>query len=203
MRLSEIVKNLSSEARELNSESIAACDVAAASYTASYVLTYILLELDRLRVGFKIPTFVSKGGEIYRDFSSRIKQASWSHPSHEASKKPVAIAEKPAAAVLPETSPSHESIWVAVLLPARLHTGPSVDTPISNFYAVGTPLRATRFRHDWFEITESNTSQSGWIYRKYLGEISHSEQSKITSQEAQRQSHVVKVPVPTASINGK
>ena len=111
MRLSEIVKNLSSEARELNSESIAACDVAAASYTASYVLTYILLELDRLRVGFKIPTFVSKGGEIYRDFSSRIKQASWSHPSHEASKKPVAIAEKPAAAVLPETSPSHEFGW--------------------------------------------------------------------------------------------
>jgi len=186
MRLSEIVKNLSSQVRELNSESIAVCDVAAASYTASYVLTCILRELDHSRVGFKILTFVSKGGEIYRDFSSHIKQASSSHPSHEASKKTVALAEKPAVAVLPETSPSHESIWAAVLL-ARLHAGPSVGAPISNFYAVGTPLRATRFRNDWFEITESNTSQSAWKYRKYLGEISNSEQSKITPQEAQRQ----------------
>src|SRR5262249_59260588 len=96
-----------------------ACYVAAAAYTASFVAWYILLELDRSRVGVKIPTFVSKGGEIYRDFSSRLKQASYP-------KKPVAIAEEPAAAVLPETSPSHESIWVTVLLLARLHTGLSV-----------------------------------------------------------------------------
>jgi hypothetical protein len=114
---------------------VVACYVAAAAYTASFVASYILLELDRSRVGAK----VSKGGEIYRDFSSRIKQASYP-------KKPVAIAEEPAAAVLPETSPSHESMWVMVLLLARLHTGPSVDTPISHFYAVSTPLRATRQR---------------------------------------------------------
>src|SRR5262249_10611856 len=94
---------------------VVACYVAAAAYTASFVASYILLELDRSRVGAKIPTFVSKGGEIYRDFSSRIKQASYP-------KKPVAIAEEPAAA------------------------GPSVDTPISHFYAVSTPLRATRQR---------------------------------------------------------
>jgi hypothetical protein len=116
-----------------------ACYVAAAAYTASFVASYILLELDLSRVGAKIPTSVSKRGEIYRDFSSRIKQASYP-------KKPVAIAEEPAAAVLPETSPSHESMWVTVLLLARLHTGPSVDTPISHFYAVSTPLRATRQR---------------------------------------------------------
>src|SRR5262249_55124012 len=84
---------------------VVACYVAAAAYTVSFVV----LELDRSRVGFKIPTFVSKGGEIYRDVSSRIKQASYP-------KKPVAIAEEAAAAVLPETSPSHESIWVTVLL---------------------------------------------------------------------------------------
>ena len=117
---------------------VVACYVAAAAYTASFVASDILLELDRSRVGVKIPTFVSKGGEIYRDFSSRI-QASYS-------KKPVAIAKEPPAAVLPETSRSHESIWVTVLLLARLHTGPSVDTPISHFYAVSTPLRATRQR---------------------------------------------------------
>jgi hypothetical protein len=123
---------------------VIACYVAAA-YTASFVASYILLDLDRSRVGVKIPTFVSKGGDV----SSRIKQASYP-------KKPVAIAEEPAAAVLAETSPSHESIWVTVLLLARLHTGPSVDAPISHFYAASTPLRATRFRNDWFELTEPN-----------------------------------------------
>jgi hypothetical protein len=58
---------------------VVACYVAVASYIASYVVSYILLELDRSRIGFKISTF--KGGEIYRDFSSRIKQASSFHPS--------------------------------------------------------------------------------------------------------------------------
>jgi hypothetical protein len=88
---------------------VVACCVAVASYIASYVVSYILLQLDRSRIGFKISTF--KGGEIYREFSSRIKQASSFHPSYEAPKKPAAIAEKLAAAVLPETSPSHESIY--------------------------------------------------------------------------------------------
>lgn len=91
---------------------VVTCYVAVASYTASYVVSYILLELDRSHIGFKLPTF--KGGEIYRDFSSRIKQASSFHPSYEAPKKPVAIAEKPATAV-PETS--HESIYI--LNPSR------------------------------------------------------------------------------------
>ena len=91
---------------------VVTCYVAVASYTASYVVSYILLELDRSHIGFKLPTF--KGGEIYRDFSSRIKQASSFHPSYEAPKKPVAIAEKPATAV-PETS--HESIHI--LNPSR------------------------------------------------------------------------------------
>jgi hypothetical protein len=55
----------------------------------------------------------------------------------------------------------------------------------NHFYGVGTPLRAVRYRNDWFEITEPSTS--GWIYRKYLGAISHSEQGKIASQETQGQ----------------
>jgi len=92
--------------------------------------------------------------------------------------------------------PYHESSWVMVLLPARVHTGPSVDTPTIHFYAVGTPVRALRYRNDWFEITEPITSKSGWIYRKYLGAISSSEQGKMALQEAQRQKPVVKVSVP-------
>jgi hypothetical protein len=51
-----------------------------------------------------------------------------------------------------------------------------------HFYAIGTPLRAVRYRNDWFEITEPSTSKSGWIYRKYLGAISNSEQGKIASR---------------------
>ena len=77
-----------------------------------------------------------------------------------------------------------------VLLPARVHTGPSVDTPIINFYPVGTPLRVRSYRPDWFEIIEPSTSKTGWIYHKYLGAISDSEQSKIASREAQAQSLV-------------
>ena len=83
-----------------------------------------------------------------------------------------------------------------VLLPARVHTGPSVDTPTSHFYPVGTPLRATRYQHDWFEIIEPSTSKTGWIYRKYLGAISDSEQTKIVSQEAQGRSPIDQVSVP-------
>jgi hypothetical protein len=152
-------------------------------------------ELGRSRVGFTIPSSVANREEIYKDSSSFTKQAISVHPSNEVPNKPRAIIEKPAAAVLPET-PYHESTWVMVLLPARVHTGPSVDTPISHFYSVGTPLRTTRYRRDWFEIIEPSTSKSGWIYRKYLGAISDSEQSKIASQETQAQSAVAEAPVP-------
>jgi hypothetical protein len=168
-----------------------------ASYVAiaSYIASPIVYELRRPSIGFKIPTTVSTHGQTYKGSSSRTKQTSSVHPSYEVPNKPLAIIEKPAAAVLPET-PYHESTWVTVLLPARVHTGPSVDTPISHFYAVGTTLRATRDSNDWFEISEPGTSKSGWIYRKYLGAISNSEQSKIASQEAQGQRPVAEVSVP-------
>jgi len=66
-------------------------------------------------------------------------------------------------------------------------------------YPVGTPLRATRYQRDWFEIIEPSTSKTGWIYRKYLGAISDSEQSKIASQEAQGQSPAAEASVPAKS----
>jgi len=155
-------------------------------------------DLGRSRVALKIPTSVANREEIHEDSSSRTKQTSSVHPSNEVPNKPLATIEKPAAAVLPET-PYHESTWVMVLLPARVHTGPSVDTPTSHFYPVGTPLRATRYQHDWFEIIEPSTSKTGWIYRKYLGAISDSEQSKIASQEAQGQSPAAEASVPAKS----
>jgi len=168
-----------------------------ASYVAiaSYIASPILHDLGRSRVGFKIPSSVANREEIHKDARSFTKLTSSLHPSNEVPNKPLGIIEKPAAAVLPET-PYHESTWVMVLIPARVHTGPSVDTPISHFYPVGTPLRATRYQRDWFEIIEPSTSKTGWIYRKYLGAISDSEQSKIASQEAQTQSPAAQASVP-------
>ena len=166
-----------------------------ASYVAiaSYIASPILHDLGRSRVGFKIPSSVANREEIHKDARSFTKLTSSLHPSNEVPNKPLGIIEKPAAAVLPET-PYHASTWVMVLIPARVHTGPSVDTPISHFYPVGTPLRATRYRSDWFEIIEPSTSKTGWIYRKYLGAISNSEQSKIAAQGAQAQSAEISVP---------
>jgi hypothetical protein len=167
-----------------------------ASYVAvaSYIVSPIVYELGGSRVALKIPTSVVNREEIIRDSSWQAKQTISVHPSNEVTNEPLALIEKPAAAVLPET-PYHESTWVMVLLPARVHTGPSVDTPITHFYPVGTPLRAKRDQRDWFEIIEPSTSNTGWIYRKYLGAISDSEQSKIASQEAQGQSPVDQVSV--------
>ena len=171
-----------------------------ASYVAiaSYIASPILHDLGRSRVGFKIPSSVANREEIHKDARSFTKLTSSLHPSNEVPNKPLGIIEKPAAAVLPET-PYHESTWVMVLIPARVHTGPSVDTPIIQFYPVGTPLRATRYQRDWFEIIEPSTSKTGWIYRKYLGAISDSEQSKIASQEAQGQSPAAEASVPAKS----
>ena len=169
--------------------------IVVASYVAfaSYVASYVLHEFTRSRVELNSPTVIANLEEIHKDSNSPTKQTK-SVLSYEVTNNPVAIAERPAHSVLP--TPSRESTWVMVLLPARVHTGPSVDTPTIHFYAVGTPLRAVRYRNDWFEITEPSTSKSGWIYRKYLGAISNSEQGKIASQEAQGQRPVVKESIP-------
>lgn len=170
---------------------VVACYVAVASYTTAEIASYIGHQLDRPRVGFKIPTFASNRGEILKESSSQ--QPSSVHLSYEIPNKPVG--ENPAAVVLPER-PRQEAMLVTVLLPARVHTAPSVDTPINHFYAVGTPLHGTSYQNDWFEISEPGTSKSGWIYRKYLGAISNSEQSKMVLQEAQGQKPVADVSAP-------
>jgi len=170
--------------------------IVVASYVAfaSYVASYVVHEFTRSRVESNSPTFIANLEEIHKDSNSPTKQTRSGHPSYEVTNNPVAITERPSHSVPP--APSHESSWVMVLFPARVHTGPSVDTPTIHFYAVGTPLRAVRYRNDWFEITEPSTSKSGWIYRKYLGAISDSEQGEIALQEAQGQRPVAKVSVP-------
>jgi hypothetical protein len=136
-------------------------------------------ELGGPSVGFKLPTSVPNRGELQKEPSSQPTNSV--RLSAEVPKERKVIT-KSSAAVSPER-PHQDALWVTVLLPARVHTGPSVDTPISQFYPVGTPLRATRYQNDWFEISEPGSSSSGWIYRKYLGAISNSERGKVASQE--------------------
>jgi hypothetical protein len=160
--------------------------VALASYIAWPIVVY---NLGGSRVGLSAASSVANHGESLKGYSAPIEQTSSAFASYEVANKPMATPEKSAHAVSPGTN-YHESTWVTVLLPARVHTGPSVDTPITHFYVVGTSLRATRYWNDWIEVIESGASKSGWIYRKYLGAISNSEHSKIASLEMQAQNPV-------------
>jgi hypothetical protein len=119
--------------------------VVVASYVAfaAYIALPMVHELGRLQGGLSVASFLAKRTEIRKDYGSATKAP----PSFRAvPEKQEAKSERPATAALPSYN---EAIWVTVLLPARIHTGPSVDTPISNFYPVGTQLHATRYRNDW------------------------------------------------------
>jgi hypothetical protein len=73
------------------------------------------------------------------------------------------------------------SFWVEVLYPARLHRGPSVDTPIIGIEPIGTKLRVSRARQGWFEVSEPKTGDSGWIYGKYIGDVGDPTKVQIAS----------------------
>ena len=164
--------------------------IVVASYVAlaSYVTLPIVHEFSRSSVGFKMPISISNRDELQREPSSQPRNPV--QISAEVPNEGKMITKSPAA--VSTERPHQDALWVTVLLPAKVHTGPSVDTPISQFYPVGTPLRATRYQNDWFEISEPGSLQSGWIYRKYLGAIGKSERGKIASQEAQEQNPVVR-----------
>src|SRR6516164_2141427 len=153
--------------------------IVVASYVAlaSYVTSFIVRPPS---IGFKIPTSVSNSNRLQKEPRSQLTNSGQLSAEVPNERK---LITKSIAAVSPER-PHQDALWVTVLLPARVHTGPSVDTPISQFYPVGTPLHATRYQDDWFEIGEPGSSPSGWIYRKYLGAIGNSEPGKVASQEA-------------------
>jgi hypothetical protein len=153
--------------------------VALASYVAWSPVVY---ELGRSRAGVNIASSVANRAEADKDFSSPTEKTA-SLLSNEGPSRTVAT-PTPAAAPASAEADGDKPFWVTVLIPARVHTGPSVDTPISHFYPVATPLRVAGYRNDWFEVIEPGTAKSGWIYRKYLGAISESE---IASQKAKVQ----------------
>jgi hypothetical protein len=137
--------------------------VAFASYLAWPTIVY---QHGRSRAALDAPTSVANHGEMRKDGGSPTEQMSPALAAYEAPTKLAAQTTKSVPAALPE---SHELTWVTVLLPARVHAGPSINTPIIQVYSVGTPLHATRYWNDWIEVNEPDTSKSGWIYRKYLG----------------------------------
>jgi hypothetical protein len=82
--------------------------------------------------------------------------------------------------VTPEAT-SVGSPWVKVLLTARLHQGPSVETPIIGIQTSGARLYVIDNQHRWFQVINSDTGASGWIFWKYLGGIHDSEKMQIAS----------------------
>lgn len=68
------------------------------------------------------------------------------------------------------TSETHDedTQWVKTSLAAKLHSGPSVSTPVLTYYPVGTELRTTGQQSGWVKTIDPATSQQGWIYGIYL-----------------------------------
>jgi hypothetical protein len=77
-----------------------------------------------------------------------------------------------------------EAIWFVVSRAARLHAGPSVSSPITHFYPVGTELKLIGYAQGWFEVSDPLTLRQGWIYEKYyLQAISGPGQAQVALQD--------------------
>ena len=77
-----------------------------------------------------------------------------------------------------------EAIWLVVSRAARLHAGPSVSSPITHFYPVGTELKLISYAQGWFQVSDPATLRQGWIYEKYyLQAISGPGQTRLAVQD--------------------
>jgi Bacterial SH3 domain len=77
-----------------------------------------------------------------------------------------------------------EATWFVVSRAARLHAGPSVSSPITHFYPVGTELKLIGYAQGWFQVSDPATSRQGWIYEKYyLQAISGPGQTRVAVQD--------------------
>ena len=59
------------------------------------------------------------------------------------------------------------AIWLVVSRTAWLHADPSVSSPITHFYPVGTELKLIGYEQGWFHVSDPATLRQGWIYEKY------------------------------------
>ena len=77
-----------------------------------------------------------------------------------------------------------EAIWLVVSRAARLHVGPSVSSPTTHFYPVGTELKLIGYAQGWFQVSDPATLRQGWIYEKYyLQAISGPGQAQVALQD--------------------
>ena len=77
-----------------------------------------------------------------------------------------------------------EAIWLVVSRAARLHAGPSVSSPITHLYPVGTELKLIGYAQGWFQVSDPTTLRQGWIYEKYyLQAISGPGQTQLAAQD--------------------
>jgi hypothetical protein len=77
-----------------------------------------------------------------------------------------------------------EAIWLVVSRAARLHAGPSVSSPTTHFYPVGTELKLISYVQGWFQVSDPATLRQGWIYeRYYLQAISGPGQTRLAVQD--------------------
>ena len=84
-----------------------------------------------------------------------------------------------------------EAIWFVVSRAARLHAGPSVSSPITHLYPVGTELKLIGYAHGWFQVSDPATLRQGWIYEKYyLQAISGPGQTRVAVQDLQSPTRV-------------
>ena len=84
-----------------------------------------------------------------------------------------------------------EAIWLVVSRAARLHAGPSVSSPTTHFYPVGTELKLIGYAQGWFKVSDPATLLQGWIYeRYYLQAISGPGQTRVVVQEPPRPTRV-------------
>jgi hypothetical protein len=93
---------------------------------------------------------------------------------------PIAESKPPSAVSATEVNNS-KPFWVEALMPARVHSGPTVETPIIERDAVNTPLRVTGHKQGWFSVVNPKTAASGWVYWRYLGAIADPNQRQVAS----------------------
>lgn len=62
--------------------------------------------------------------------------------------------------------------WVEVSSPVNVRQGPSSNDDTYKVAAKGTKLRVLSRDGNWVQISDPNTQQAGWIYRRFLKEAS-------------------------------
>jgi hypothetical protein len=78
-----------------------------------------------------------------------------------------------------------EAIWLVVSRAARLHADPSVSSPITHLYPVGTELKLIGYAQGWFQVSDPATLRQGWVYEKYyLQVINGPGQTRLAVQES-------------------